>query len=411
MVRAFVKPEGDRLQLLVRVPLEAMRDLHWPTDEEGFLDLAQTSPLLPAAASLWINGSMQLLEEGSLLARPEVLATRVALPTDRSFGSYQAAAQALNGPALPESTQIPWRQALLDVQLGYPIRSELSQFSIRPAFAQLGMRVTTALVFLPPSGEERAFQFVGDPGLVRLDPRWHQAALHFVELGFLHILDGIDHLLFLLCLVIASLHIRSLVLVVTSFTAAHSITLLAAALGMAPTGLWFPPFIETVIAVSIVYMAIENIIGGDFRHRWMLAFGFGLIHGFGFSFALQETLQFAGGHLFASLLSFNIGVEIGQLMVILLLVPCLQLLFRYAVKPRLGTIILSILVGHTAWHWMIERGQALSLYSWPELSLANAAGAARWLLAAVILAGLLWLISLFLQRLDFQNASSRRTEP
>ena len=87
----------------------------------------------------------------------------------------------------------------------------------------------------------------------------------------------------------------------------------------------------------------------------MIAFGFGLVHGFGFSFALRETLQFAGSHLLTSLLSFNVGVELGQLLVLVLLVPALDLLFRYVVAERMGTIILSALVAHTAWHWMIER--------------------------------------------------------
>ena len=80
-------------------------------------------------------------------------------------------------------------------------------------------------------------------------------------------------------------------------------------------------------------------------------------------------------------------------------------------EVRMGTIILSILVGHTAWHWMIERGQALSRYSWPEMTFATAASGLRWLMAGVALAGLMWLISLLLQRVNFQNASSRRTEP
>ena len=106
----------------------------------------------------------------------------------------------------------------------------------------------------------RAFEFYGDPGLVRLDPRWHQAAFQFVKLGFLHILDGVDHLLFLVCLVIPFRRLRSLVAVVTSFTVAHSITLIASAYNLAPDALWFPPLIETLIAVSIVYMALENIV-------------------------------------------------------------------------------------------------------------------------------------------------------
>ena len=80
-------------------------------------------------------------------------------------------------------------------------------------------------------------------GLVRLDPRWHQAALQFVRLGFSHILDGIDHLLFLFCLVIPFRRLRSLVAIVTSFTVAHSITLIASAYNLAPDALWFPPLI------------------------------------------------------------------------------------------------------------------------------------------------------------------------
>ena len=88
----------------------------------------------------------------------------------------------------------------------------------------------------------RAFELVGDPGLVRLDPRWHQAALRFVALGFSHILDGTDHLLFLLCLVIPFRRSAPLVLIVTSFTVAHSVTLIASAFGFAPDAQWFPPW-------------------------------------------------------------------------------------------------------------------------------------------------------------------------
>src|SRR5439155_4932131 len=137
----------------------------------------------------------------------------------------------------------------------------------------------------------------GDPGLVRLDPRWHQAALRFVGLGCWHSLDGSDHLLFLLCLLIPFRRLRALVLVVTSFTAAHSITLIASAFGLAPDALWFPPLVETLIAASIVYMALENIVAPQLRRRWIITFAFGLVHGFGFSFALRQTLQFAGSHL------------------------------------------------------------------------------------------------------------------
>jgi uncharacterized membrane-anchored protein YitT (DUF2179 family) len=185
--------------------------------------------------------------------------------------------------------------------------------------------------------------------------------------------------------------------VVTAFTLAHSITLIASAYNLAPDFLWFPPLIETLIAASIVYMALENIVGaGSIERRWLMAFGFGLVHGFGFSFALRQSLQFAGTHLLTSLLSFNVGVELGQLLVLILLIPALLLFFRYAVAERTGTIILSAIVAHTAWHWMLDRGSVLRQFrfAWPVLDAALLATILRSLMFVVILAGIVWLFQM-----------------
>ena len=394
-VQMFVKPEGQHLHILVRVPLKAMRDIIFPQRGPGYLDFERTTSLLPGAAKLWIAGFFETYEGDTLLPNPQVMATRISLPSDFSFSSYETALEHVTGPPLPDSTDVIWDQTLLDVLFDSPIQSDRARFSIQPRFARLGLRVITVLRFVPPGGELRAFEFDGDPGLVRLDPRWHQAALRFVDLGFLHILDGTDHLLFLFCLVIPFRRLRVLIPVVTAFTAAHSITLIASAYNFAPDFLWFPPLIEVLIAASIVYMALENIVGaGSVQRRWMIAFGFGLVHGFGFSFALRQSLQFAGSHLLTSLLSFNIGVELGQLLVLLLLIPVLQLFFRYAVAERMGTIILSTIVAHTAWHWMLDRGARLRQFSfeWPALNAALLVLVLRWLALFAILGGLLWLV-------------------
>ena len=394
-VLAFVKPQSERLHLLVRVPLKAMRDFNFPERGTGYLDLARAGAVLPEAATLWISDFMELYEGDILLPKPQIVATRIALSSDRSFVSYEDAFAHVTGPPLSNDTNVYWDQTMLDVLFQYPIQSERSNFSIHPGLARLGLRVVTVLRFLPPGGGVRAFEFTGDPGLVRLDPRWHQAALRFVDLGFFHILDGTDHLLFLLCLVIPFRRLGALIPVVTAFTIAHSITLIASAYNLAPNFLWFPPLIETLIAISTVYMALENIAGGSsLQRRWIMAFGFGLVHGFGFSFALRQSLQFAGSHLLASLLSFNVGVELGQLLVLILLIPALQLLFRYAVAERMGSIILSALVAHTGWHWMLDRGHVLSQFrfEWPVLNAALLASALRWLMYLLILAGLLWIL-------------------
>jgi hypothetical protein len=301
------------------------------------------------------------------------------------------------------------------VQLEYPIRSERSAFSIRPGLQHLAARVVTVLRFLPPGGAVRAFEFVGDPGVVPLDPRWHQAFGRFIQLGFLHILDGTDHLLFLFCLVIPFRRFRPLLLVVTAFTLAHSCTLIASAYNLGPGALWFPPLIETLIAVSIVYMALENIVGATAAHRrWMMAFGFGLVHGFGFSFALRETMQFAGSHLLTSLVAFNLGVELGQILVLVLLIPALEALFRFVVAERMATIILSALVAHTGWHWMTERWDRFRQFrlEWPALNAALLAAVMRWAALLMAIAGVVWLVSQMLARArSATTASSEQSRP
>src|SRR5260370_21038583 len=97
-----------------------------------------------------------------------------------------------------------------------------------------------------------------------------------------------------------------------------------------------------LIAISIVYMALENIVSPQLKRRWLITFGFGLVHGFGFSFALRQTLQFAGSHLLTSLLSFNVGVELGQLLVLVVLIPALGLLVRYIVSQLLRPTVLPL---------------------------------------------------------------------
>jgi len=191
-------------------------------------------------------------------------------------------------------------------------------------------------------------------------------------------------LLFLFCLVIPFRRWRGLISVITAFTLAHSVTLFASAFHLAPTGAWFPPFVETAIACSIVYMALENIVGADLRRRWLITGMFGLVHGFGFSYALGQSLQFAGSHLLVSLFSFNIGIEIGQLCVLAVMLPALAL-FRRLVPERMGVIILSALVAHTGWHWMTERWQVLWQAEWPRLDAAALVSLARWA-AALLLA-------------------------
>jgi len=394
-VQMFAKPEGGRLRLLVRVPFTALADIIFPSRPGGDLDLPQADGMLPSAAKTWISDWIDLYENETLLPQPEVVETRVSLPYDTSFSSYEEASAHLVGPRLPGSVQVFPEQALLDVWFDYPIQSERSEFAIHSRLARLAVRVVTTLRFVSPRGGVRAYGYKGDPGRFALDPRWSQAVRRFVPLGFFQILKGSDYLLFLLC--VALLFRRSLALTpfIVAFMVAHSITLIASAYGLAPEALWFPVLFETLIAISIVYLAFENIVAGTpAQHRWMIAFGFGLAYGFGFSFALRPALQFGGSHVLASVLSFNIGVELGQLLILVLLIPGLNLLFSLGVPERITTIFLAALAAHTGWHRMIDRARWLSAsqFNWTVGNPALLAAAQRWLLVALILAGLAYLV-------------------
>ncbi len=390
LLTGFIKPEEDRLHLVVRVPLVMFLNLNFPKRGTGFLALEHMEePLNTAIAA--ISREILIYEDNARL-KPARAKARVARPSDRSFENYTTARESIYGPPLPPQTNVFWNQGYVDTHLEYPIRSEHSSFSLDFQVAPgLRNRLTLVLRLLRPDGAVRAYELHPSTGLVFLDPRWYQAAWTFVKLGWAHILDGLDHLLFLLCLVapFRVRHIWSLVGVVTSFTIAHSVTLIAAALGMVPKGAWFPPLVELLIALSILYMAVDNVVAAELKHRWRITALFGLVHGFGFSFVLQQDLQFAGSHFLLSLLSFNIGVEIGQVLFLLAVVPVITLVTQAARLQRYIIIVVSALAGHTAWHWTVERFETLRLKQggvivWTDWGMVVISGAVVGLVAVAV---------------------------
>lgn len=172
----------------------------------------------------------------------------------------------------------------------------------------------------------------------------------YMKLGIEHIFLGYDHIMFLVGLVIVGGRFASLVKIVTAFTIAHSITLALAVLGVVtPASRW----VESGIALSIAYVAIENLISSAPRHRWVLAFCFGLVHGFGFAGVLTEIGLPTRG-LAAALLAFNFGVEVGQLCIVAALFPLALWLsrtrFQRPVVIGVSLIVLVFAVG-----WFVER--------------------------------------------------------
>jgi hydrogenase/urease accessory protein HupE len=176
----------------------------------------------------------------------------------------------------------------------------------------------------------------------------------FVLLGIEHILTGYDHLCFLLALLLVARRFRDVLGVITTFTVAHSLTLVAAALKVVSLS---PAIVEPLIAASIIYVGVENLIlRRQPRHRLALVFGFGLIHGLGFASALAERLPgITGLAIIPPLLSFNLGVEAGQLAVAAVLVPLIILLRSRANYLSLLQPALSCLIAGFGLFWFAQR--------------------------------------------------------
>jgi hydrogenase/urease accessory protein HupE len=171
----------------------------------------------------------------------------------------------------------------------------------------------------------------------------------YFKMGIEHILTGYDHLCFLLALLVVS-RLRPLIAIVTSFTIAHSITLMLAAFEVVRLP---SRFIECSIAVTIVYVGVENICRTKFAHRWMLTFFFGLIHGFGFANSLDPQ-ELPAQAKAKCLVVFNLGVEVGQLAVVLALLPLSLAIAKWKHGPR-AKLAISIVVALLGLAWFLDR--------------------------------------------------------
>jgi hypothetical protein len=398
LLTTFVRIDDAQAHVLVRVPIELLRSAKLPV-KGAEIDVAQAGPAVDRAVAA-IARDLVLYEDGRALA-PATASGRLALPSDRSFETYEKALRHVATPLEP-GIGIVVDQGYVDAHVTYAIASPASSFALKSGIApDLGPALKVSVRFIPPDGAVRPIVMYAHSGAVTLNPGWVRAASSFVGLGIAHILGGIDHLLFLLCLLMPLRTARQMVTVVTGFTLAHSFTLIGSAFNLSPEGAWFPPFVETVIAMSIVYMALENIMGADFRRRVLLTMLFGLVHGFGFSYGLREDLQFAGSHLLVALFAFNVGIEIGQLLVLAVMLPLLIVARRYVFPGRIGEIVTAALLAHVGWHWMTDRWADLARVPWPSPDAHDVAALLVWITGLALAAST---IAYALRRLRLDSA-------
>jgi len=216
-----------------------------------------------------------------------------------------------------------------------------------------------------PSGVQvfRARGLLSEPVIITRSVM--DAVVTFIKEGVKHILEGLDHVLFVICLVLGAMHLRPLFWRVTGFTIGHSITLSMGFFGFVPTAAWFVPAVETGIALSIIYVAIVAVIP-DFKTGFQQARSersvvvitglIGLLHGLGFSFVLQNILQVTSPNIWQSLVAFNLGVEIGQVLIVICAGFAFYLIGLLGSRvAKINRYIVAGLCIAISLYWVIER--------------------------------------------------------
>ena len=362
----------------------------------GYLDLTNIEARLRQAGAA-IGRQIEFQSDGATPA-PTLRGLQLALPSDRSFASYSTALSHLQGPPLPENTDLFSTQGYLDLHFEYPLQSSRPNIGIRlNAAPDLGQRVKLRLEYLPVGGPARTYEMQGNAGWIPLEPRWYEAAWLFAKAGFVDAF-AIDRFVFLLCLIAPFRNFRGVLALIIVLAALQAVTLTAAAEGaLADVEIgWLPLLSNTVLAAAMVLLAIGNLAAPTLRRRWPIAAAVGALGGFGLGRLLTDAGQFAGTHPLVAAVFFNVGVAIGAVVSLAIAFLALRLLFAWVLGPLLGVIVLSALVGHVAWHGMMNNGGELgSLLGrvptaslWPALAVV-----ALWLLPA-LLAGVIAYFSL-----------------
>ena len=347
-IRVFhVVHERDRIRLLVRTPMaylvadklgpEAAGGARAPAPyttnriEDGalvhYLD-AGTFRNAPEGLAAILAGGLVLEIAGEVL-EAEIGRIRASPAAKQApFARLDEAESALAGPAYPEESEATYvGDTIIDTELIYPTTGRVVRYSLHSTLdpGLPGQDDTANLILDHAASPPLIFRVRGlmaQP--IEVSHSALEAAWTFVGEGVRHILEGTDHVLFVLCLVLGAATLGALAWRVTGFTVGHSVTLTLGFFGHVPAGTWFIPLIETGIALSIVYAATVSLTAVGRRMTTLVTALLGLLHGLGFSFVLSEILDLDSPALWQSLLAFNVGIEVGQLLIVLALWPLLM---------------------------------------------------------------------------------------
>ena len=388
-LQGFVRAEEGRLHLVARIPLVLLQGLDLPKWGPGYLQLAGIDERLKAAAAAAAR-DIVLFEGGRPLA-PIRSETQISLPSDRSFDGYATALSHVRGPRLPVDTKVFWNQGYFDAHIEYPVRSGTDFALLLKISPGLGQRIKLRVQFLPMSGPSLIYELSGGAGRISLDPRWYEAAWIFARRGFSDVFV-VDRLVFLVCLVAPFRQFWSLLMVVLALTGMQAVTSIADAVGAAPEVRWLPMLFESCLGAAVVLLAVENVVAPNLRRRWFVAAVVGALGGFGLGHLWAEQRQFAGAHTRVSLASFNLGVALGEVAALLVVVVVLRLLYAHVLGARLGVIIVSAMLGHMGWHWMLDGAHGLRHATSAGVWTAPTVAVAWWLVMGLLVGAAAWFL-------------------
>jgi hypothetical protein len=362
-IKIFMKPENQKMRILVRMPANALIDILFPTlPDSSWLDLREIDGFALEGAKVWIADLLSIREADNLLSTPQVIAVRVSRANDASFSTFPQAMQHVNGDRLPLDTLLSQDQAVVDALLETPIQSDRSAFYFEPRFARVGVLVTTNLAFLSAGDQARIFEYEGDPEPFALSPGWKDALGRLFQEGFSHFWNEADYLLFALCVALVFKELRSSLSFVAAFVAAQSFALIGSAFGMKFSMPWTSLLWGVLIEAAIVFMAIEAIVAGDSTDkRYEIGLATGLVFGSGQWFGLEPTIQFGGLHRLESAVAFEAGILICCLFSLAVFVIAMKCLLRFCGVPSVAVILVAAIVVRISWHRMLDRAHALSL--------------------------------------------------
>ena len=383
VLQGFLKPEGNRVRLLIRVPLVLLSNFALPQRGPGYLDLARISDRLNDAAQA-TGRQIEISDNGAPLI-PMVRAARISVLSDRSFGSYDAALSSLEGPRLPVDTELFWNQGFFDAELEYPLHSADAHLSIRANVApEIERRVKLRLRFLPATAPPRTYEIASGSGWISLDPTAFEAAWLSFKGGFADSF-ALDRLAFLLCLIAPFRHLRSLLAIVVVMAGMQALTLTATGARWFVETPWLQPLADTSLAAAVLLLAIGNLGAPSLRRRWFAAALIAALSGFAIGPLFVDRWQFAGAHAVVAAISYNAGIVAGAVVILIASLIVLRVLFAWVLGAPLGVIVLSALLGLVAWQWLFDGAHRLQHATDGGVSSASIIAVARWLLPAVLL--------------------------